>query len=66
MTSFWQLLGPQTLVLISTAIIGILDSILSSSGNGRDYGYFYLHLVSRTGLWIQVLASSCFDRDSGY
>ena len=34
----WQLLGPRIIVLISTAMIGTLDCILTSSGKERDSG----------------------------
>ena len=36
---YCQLLGPQVLVLISTAMTGTLDSILTSSGKERDTGW---------------------------
>ena len=43
-----------------------LDTLLTTSGTYRDYGYFYLPLMTTTGTLDALMTSSCIYRDSRY
>ena len=52
--------------LYLVALTETLDTILTTSGTYRDYGYLYLPLMTTTVTLDTLLTSSCIYRDSGY